>query len=104
MELDAIRKVWCDSLVIPVLQTVMEQLALRHNGRFCSDRVVQLSLNFLVPAVEMGSTYKCIKPHMDFLLFNVGMKCPRLCEIVPLQSGTSVHRLVFADSTRISTS
>lgn len=66
-----IADLWCDKLVGPVLETVMGQLALRHNGQFCTDRVMQLGLNFLSPSIEMSKTYKMLKPHLDFLLFNV---------------------------------
>ncbi|RLN05666.1 hypothetical protein BBJ28_00014502 [Nothophytophthora sp. Chile5] len=54
-----------------LLPCVLETLALRKNGRFCTDRVVQLSLVFLQEAVDSAVTYKLIKPHLGFLLFEV---------------------------------
>ncbi|KAF1787789.1 Armadillo-type fold [Phytophthora cactorum] len=54
-----------------LLPCVLETLALRKNGRFCTDRVVQLALVFLQEAVDSAVTYKLIKPHLGFLLFEV---------------------------------
>ncbi len=60
------------STVAPsVLGTVLETLALRKSGCFCPDRVVQLSLVFIQNAIEPSMTYKLIKPHLPFLLFEV---------------------------------
>ncbi|KAI9916555.1 hypothetical protein PsorP6_017026 [Peronosclerospora sorghi] len=54
-----------------LLPCVLETLALRKNGRFCTDRVIQLALVFLEEAVDSAVTYKLIKPHLGFLLFEV---------------------------------
>lgn len=54
-----------------LLPVVLETLSLRKNGRFCTDRVVQLSLVFLQEAVDSSVAYKLIKPHLGFLIFEV---------------------------------
>lgn len=54
-----------------LLPVVLETLALRKNGRFCTDRAVQLCLVFLQEAVDSSVAYKLIKPHLGFLIFEV---------------------------------
>uniref|UniRef100_M4BHV7 Importin N-terminal domain-containing protein n=1 Tax=Hyaloperonospora arabidopsidis (strain Emoy2) TaxID=559515 RepID=M4BHV7_HYAAE len=54
-----------------LLPCVLETLALRKNGRFCTNRAVQLALVFMQEAVDSAVTYKLIKPHLGFLLFEV---------------------------------
>lgn len=53
------------------LGPVCETLNLRVQGKFCTDRVVHLCLTFVDLAVELAPTYKMLKPHLDFLLFQV---------------------------------
>lgn len=53
------------------LGPVCETLNLRPTNQFCTDRVVHLSLTFVDLAVELSSTYKLLKPHLDFLLYQV---------------------------------
>lgn len=68
MEMSAIYR----SQIAPeLLPCVLETLALRKNGRFCTDRVVQLCLVFLQEAVDSSVAYKLIKPHLGFLIFEV---------------------------------
>ncbi|ETV94333.1 hypothetical protein H310_11980 [Aphanomyces invadans] len=61
----------------PMLATILETLALRKQGQFCTDRVVQLSLTYINEAVKSSQAYKQLKPHLHFLLFEVVH--PTLC-------------------------
>jgi importin-7 len=54
-----------------LLPCVLDTVSLRKNGRFCTDRVMQLCFVFLQEAVDSSVTYKLIKPHLSFLLFEV---------------------------------
>lgn len=63
--------VYRNQLAPELLPCVLETLALRKNGRFCPDRVVQLCLVFLQEAVDSSVAYKLLKPHLAFLLFEV---------------------------------
>lgn len=70
--------VYFSSHVAPqFLGPVCETLNLRPTGQFCTDRVVHLSLTFVDLAVELASTYKLLKPHLEFLLFQVCF--PTMC-------------------------
>eukprot|EP00529_Nitzschia_sp_RCC80_P003831 CAMPEP_0113510620 /NCGR_PEP_ID=MMETSP0014_2-20120614/38237_1 /TAXON_ID=2857 /ORGANISM="Nitzschia sp." /LENGTH=1078 /DNA_ID=CAMNT_0000406591 /DNA_START=56 /DNA_END=3292 /DNA_ORIENTATION=+ /assembly_acc=CAM_ASM_000159 len=53
------------------LGPVCETLNLRPSGQFCTDRVVHLCLTYVDLAVELSSTYKLLKPYLDFLLYQV---------------------------------
>ncbi|KAF0718506.1 Aste57867_1650 [Aphanomyces stellatus] len=58
--------------VAPHLQVaVLETLSLRPQGRYCPDRVVQLSLMYLQEAIMSAAAYKQLQPHLDFVLFQV---------------------------------
>lgn len=59
------------------LGPVCETLNLRPRGQFCTDRVVHLCLTYIDLAVELASTYKLLKPHLDFLLYQVCF--PTMC-------------------------
>ena len=59
------------------LGPVCETLNLRPSGKFCTDRVVHLCLTYVDLAVELSSTYKLLKPHLDFLLYQVCF--PTIC-------------------------
>jgi hypothetical protein len=59
------------------LGPVCETLNLRPSGQFCTDRVVHLCLTYVDLAVELASTYKLLKPHLDFLLYQVCF--PTMC-------------------------
>lgn len=59
------------------LGPVCEILNLRPSGQFCTDRVVHLCLTYVDLAVELSSTYKLLKPHLDFLLYQVCF--PTMC-------------------------
>lgn len=56
---------------------MLDTVSLRKNGCFCTDRVMQLCFVFLQEAVDSSVTYKLIKPHLNFLLFEVVH--PTLC-------------------------
>jgi len=75
--LDAFAIFYSQQVAPKLLDPVMNTLSLRPSGRFCTDRVVQLALCFLNSAIELSNTYKMIKPHLDFLLFQVVF--PALC-------------------------
>ncbi|CAN0505504.1 unnamed protein product [Ectocarpus sp. 12 AP-2014] len=55
----------------------MNTLAMRSRGEYCTDRVVHACLVFVGPATELSHTYKLLKPHLDFLLFQAVF--PELC-------------------------
>ncbi|CAN0528446.1 unnamed protein product, partial [Ectocarpus sp. 8 AP-2014] len=55
----------------------MNTLAMRSRGEYCTDRVVHACLVFVGPATELAHTYKLLKPHLDFLLFQAVF--PELC-------------------------
>lgn len=59
------------------LGPVLETLNLRPKGEFCTDRVVHLCLSYADLAVELSSTYKIMKGHLDFILYKVCF--PTLC-------------------------
>jgi hypothetical protein len=66
------------SRVAPILlNSVMDVLSWRQRGRFCTDRVLQVCFCFINTAVEIGSTFKLLKPHLNFLLVDVMF--PVLC-------------------------
>ncbi|CAM9437770.1 unnamed protein product, partial [Laminaria digitata] len=60
-----------------LLEQVMNTLALRARGEYCTNRVVHACLVFVGPATELSHTYKLLKPHLDFLLFQAVF--PELC-------------------------
>jgi len=51
-----------------LLECTLGTLALRSQGRWCSDRVVHLALQFVNTAAEQSETYKQLKPHLGFIL------------------------------------
>jgi hypothetical protein len=59
------------------LGPVCETLNLRPTGQFCPDRVIHLCLSFVDSAIDLSSTYKLIKPHLDFILWKVCF--PTIC-------------------------
>jgi len=59
------------------LTPLFATLNLKPTGRYCTDRVLHLALVFVGLAVELSSTYKMLKPHLEFLLFSVCF--PTLC-------------------------
>ncbi|KAL3944079.1 MAG: hypothetical protein SGBAC_001863 [Bacillariaceae sp.] len=70
-------KYFSQNVATQFLGPVCETLNLRPSGQFCTDRVVHLCLTFVDLAVELSSTYKLLKPHLDFLLYQVCF--PTMC-------------------------
>jgi hypothetical protein len=60
-----------------LLEPVLSTLALKPRGQFVTDRVTHLSLVFVESAVQLGSTYALLKPHVPTLLRQVVF--PLLC-------------------------
>ncbi|RHY24355.1 hypothetical protein DYB32_008876 [Aphanomyces invadans] len=54
-----------------LLVAVLETLSLRPSGRYCPDRIVQLSIMYLQEAIMSAMAYKQLQPHLDFVLFKV---------------------------------
>jgi len=59
------------------LGPVCETLNLRPSGQFCTDRVVHLCLTYVDLSVELAATYRLLKPHLEFLLYQVCF--PTMC-------------------------
>ncbi|KAL7552620.1 hypothetical protein ACHAWF_017607 [Thalassiosira exigua] len=76
-EVKEFAKYFSQNVAPSFLGPVCETLGLRPSGRFCTDRVVHLCLNFVDLAVELAPTYKLLKPHMEFLLYKVCF--PAMC-------------------------
>jgi hypothetical protein len=70
-------KYFSQNVATQFLGPVCETLNLRPSGQFCTDRVVHLCLTYVDLAVELSSTYKLLKPHLDFLLYQVCF--PTMC-------------------------
>ena len=64
-------------VALQFLGPVCETLNLRPSGQFCTDRVLHLCLSFVELATEFASTYKMLKPHLNFLLYEVCF--PTIC-------------------------
>jgi hypothetical protein len=65
------------NVALQFLGPVCETLNLRPQGQFCTDRVVHLALTYVDLAVELSSTYRMLKPHLNFLLYDVCF--PTMC-------------------------
>lgn len=59
------------------LASIMNTLHKKSQGIFVSDTVHRMCLSYTASAIEMSPSYKAVKPHLDFLLFNVIF--PTLC-------------------------
>lgn len=55
----------------------MNVLASKAQGQFVTDAVHRHCLTYISSCVEMSPTYKVLKPHLDFILFEVTF--PTLC-------------------------
>ena len=53
------------------LQAIMGALSLRKEGKFCSNRVVQIGMGYVASAIELSKTYKLIKPHLRLLICDI---------------------------------
>lgn len=76
-EVQLFSKHFSQNVATQFLKGVFETLSLRPSGRFCTDRVVHLCLTYVDLAVELAPTYKLLKPHLNFLLYDVCF--PTLC-------------------------
>ncbi len=59
------------STSIALLGPVMNTLALRSSGKFVTEDVHRMCMTYLTSSVEMSPTYKALKPHLDFIIFQV---------------------------------
>lgn len=59
------------------LGPICETLNLRADGHFCTNVVMHNCLGFIEISIELSSTYKVLKPHMDFMLYRVCF--PTIC-------------------------
>jgi importin-7 len=66
-----------NTIATPLLGPVMNTLALKTQEKFVTDEVHRYCLAYLASAVELSVTYKAVKPHLDFVLFQVIF--PTLC-------------------------
>mmetsp|Transcript_4901 Transcript_4901/g.7219 ORF Transcript_4901/g.7219 Transcript_4901/m.7219 type:complete len:1062 (+) Transcript_4901:138-3323(+) len=76
-ELASFAKYFSNTVAPRFLMPVCETLNLRPSGQFCTDRVVHLCLSYVDLAVELVPTYKLLRPHLDFLLYQVCF--PAIC-------------------------
>jgi hypothetical protein len=60
-----------------LLEAKMHLLSLRAQNQFCTSKVLQLSLTYVTGSIEQIRTYRLIKPHLNFVLFQVVF--PMLC-------------------------
>ena len=60
-----------------LLDSVMKTLAAHQAGAFITQEVHRSCLTYLSGAVEMSPTYKMLKPHLDYLMFQILF--PTLC-------------------------
>lgn len=70
-ECEAFAKYFAREAAPQFLGPVCETLNLRPSGKICTDRVVHLCLSFIDLSIELASTYKLIKPHLDFIIYKV---------------------------------
>jgi hypothetical protein len=70
-EFKALSQFFTKSLATTILGTVMNTLAIRPSGGFCPDKVVHSCLTYIETSVEMSVTWKCLRPHLDFLVMKV---------------------------------
>jgi len=71
-----------DKVAPQFLQPVCETLALRSQNEFCTDRVIMLCLSYIDTCIEQKKTWLLLKPHLDFLLYNV---CYNVVKMTPEQ-------------------
>lgn len=57
-----------------LLGPVMYTLSLRPQGIYVTDEVNRMGISYVTTCVEFSPTYKAIKPHLDFLLFQVAYR------------------------------
>ena len=49
----------------------MNTLSQRAAGKYVTDEVYRMCVSYLTSAVEMSPPYLALKPHLDFVLFQV---------------------------------
>jgi hypothetical protein len=67
----AFAKFFAENCAHKLLEAKMHMLSLRSQNMFCTNKVLQLSLTYVTGSIEQIRTYRLIKPHMQFLLFQV---------------------------------
>ena len=65
------------TLSVTLLGPIMNTLAVRATGGYLTDDVYRLGISYVSAAVEMSPSYKALRPHLDFILFQVIF--PSLC-------------------------
>lgn len=60
-----------------LLGPVMNNLAIKASGGFITDNLHRMCLAYMMSSVELSPTYKIIKPHLDFVIFQAIF--PTLC-------------------------
>lgn len=55
----------------------MNNLAIKASGGFITDNLHRMCLAYMMSSVELSPTYKIIKPHLDFVIFQAIF--PTLC-------------------------
>lgn len=62
---------WAENVVVGVTESMMTVLTLRCSGQYCSDRVIQLAMDFVETALELSVTFKVVKPHVEGIVQSV---------------------------------
>mmetsp|Transcript_21799 Transcript_21799/g.33507 ORF Transcript_21799/g.33507 Transcript_21799/m.33507 type:complete len:491 (-) Transcript_21799:1548-3020(-) len=68
---------FCQQCGPPLLESMLGLLAANSTNVFISSRVKQLAFTYIDSAVEIGSLYTLLCPHLDFILFDAAL--PALC-------------------------
>ena len=76
-EYEAFAKFFRDNTAAVLLAPVLNTLGQKAQGAYLTEDVHRMSITYVVACVEMSPTFKILKPHMDFLLFNIVF--PVLC-------------------------
>jgi importin-7 len=64
-------KVFYEQVAPAMLHPVLEMVCLRSRGRYVTDRVLNMCLEYTLHALDNAPTYRIIKPHAQFLLVQV---------------------------------
>lgn len=57
------------NIAMLLLGPIMNNLSLKSSGGYITDDLHRMCLSYMMCAVEMSPTFKVIKPHLDFVLF-----------------------------------